>query len=201
MLWKAQPADYTSYPLFNVTFEEILPHAGMDEPAFRARFMQRLSFGRLALYYARHPSVAYRTMTDALSKSGRQHDFGNFDISTGCPPSTQSRSFALWSDVKRHFFYHHGDVFLFTYVGLAAWFGILLGLERKRLPEGAWIGGACLIGAAFLEMATSTLCDSMDITRHSMIFFVLFDMIALACVYLTIHRVCGVGTSATIDVP
>jgi hypothetical protein len=215
MLWKAQPADYTSYPLYNVTFEEILPHSknvertladlhlddsyrryigmkayspnsGMDDDAFRRRFMQRLSFGSLAIFYVRRPAVAYRTMRDALSEAGRQHDFGNFDISTGYPVGTESRAFALWSDVKKHFFHHHGSVFLFTFLALAALFGLLLGLDRKRLPRGAWMGGVCLMGAFFTEMGTSTLCDSMDIPRHSMIFFVLFDMIALACAYLII---------------
>jgi hypothetical protein len=217
MLWKAQPADYAGYPLYNVTFEEILPHSkniagaladlgldesyrryiglnayqpnsGMDDEDFRRSFMGRLSFGRLALFYVRRPAVAYRTMRHALSEAGKQHDIGNFDIGTGYPPLTESRAFALWSDVKRHFFYRHGPVFLFTFLALAALFGLLLGLDRKRLPPAAWLGGLCLIGAAFMELGTSTLCDSMDITRHSTIFFVLFDMIALACAYLVTMR-------------
>jgi hypothetical protein len=215
MLWKAQPADYTSYPLYNVTFEEILPHSknvdrtlaelglddsyrfcigmkaylpnsGMDEAAFRQRFMQRLSFGKLAVFYLSRPATAYRTMRHGLSEAGREHAFGNFDISTGYPPNTESRAFALWSDVKNHFFFHHGPVFLFAFLALVALFGLLLGLNRKRLPRGAWLGGVCLIGASFMEMATATMCDSMDIARHSLIFLVLFDMIVLACAYLII---------------
>jgi hypothetical protein len=218
MLWKAQPADYASNPLYNVVFEEILPHSknvdrtladlglddsyrfcigmkaylpnsGMDDPAFRRRFMQQLSFGSLAVFYVKRPAVAYQTMRDALSDAGRQHFFGNFDMSTGYPPGTESRAFALWSGVKRHFFYQHGAVFLFAFLALAALFGLLLGLERNRLPQGTWLGGVCLLGASFMEMGTSTLCDSMDITRHSMIFFALFDMNVLACVYLIIHGV------------
>jgi hypothetical protein len=216
MLWKAQPADYASYPLYNVTFEEILPHSknvagdlaelgldesyrryiglnayrpnsGMDDEAFRRSFMQRLSFGRLAAFYLRRPATAYRTMRHALSEAGQQQASGNFDISAGYPPLTESRAFALWSNVKRHFFFQHGPVFLFTFLAFAALFGLLLGLDRKRLPPAAWLGGLCLSGAAFMELGTTTLCDSMDITRHSTIFFVLFDMIALACAYLIMH--------------
>jgi hypothetical protein len=218
MISKAQPADYAGYPLYNVTFEEILPHSknvagaladlgldesyrryiglnayqpnsGMDDEAFRRTFMQRLSFGRLAAFYIRRPATAYRTMRHALSEAGRQRDFGNFDIGTGYPPLTESRAFALWSDVKRYFFYRHGPVFLFTFLALAALFGLLLGLDRKRLPRAAWLGGLCLTAAAFMELGTSTLCDSMDITRHSTIFLVLFDMIALACAYLIMHMI------------
>jgi hypothetical protein len=218
MLWKAQPADYTGYPLYNVTFEEILPHSknvertlaelglddsyrfcigmkaylpnsGMDDAEFRRRFMQRLSFGKLAVFYVKRPATAYRTMRHGLSEAGREHAFGNFDMSTGYPRLTESRAFALWSDVKNHFFFHRGPVFLFTFLALVALFGLLLGLDRKRLPRGTWMGGLCLMGATFMEMATATMCDSMDIARHSLIFLVLFDMIVLACVYLIIGRV------------
>jgi hypothetical protein len=102
---------------------------------------------------------------------------------------TESRAFALWSDVKNHFFYHHGAVFLFTYLALVALFGLLLGLDRKRLPRGAWLGGLCLIGASFMEMGIATMCDYMDIARHSLIFLVLFDMIVLSCVYMIMGHV------------
>ncbi len=219
MMWKAQPADYASNPLYNVTFEEILPHStnvertltdlglddsyrfcigkkayssgsGLDDeahhPHFRQNFMQRLSFGRLAVFYARHPAVAYRTMLDALSEGGRQHAFGNFDVSYGYPWSYESRAFAFWSDLKRHFFYHHGAAFLFSFLALVFLFGGLLFLARRRLPGAALPAGFCLIGAAVTELCLSTLCDSMDITRHSMLFYALFDMIALACAFLAL---------------
>jgi hypothetical protein len=192
MLWTAQPADYASYPLYNVSFEEILPHSknvsgdlavlgldesyrryiglnayqpksGMDDEAFRRSFMQRLSLGRLAAFYVRRPATAYRTMRHALSEAGKQHDFGNFDIAAGYPPLTESRAFALYSDVKRYFFYRRGPVFLFTFLALAALFGLLLGLIHKRLPPAAWLGGLCLTAAAFMELGTSTLCDSMTL--------------------------------------
>jgi len=43
-----------------------------------------------------------------------------------------------------------------------------------------------LIGVAATELCLSTLCDSMDLTRHSLVFFALFDMIVLACAYLAL---------------
>jgi hypothetical protein len=213
MLWKAQPADYAVYPLYNITFEGILPHvknvdrtladlhlddsyrhcigtnaflphSPMDDAAFRRTFSQRLSFGSLAVFYVRYPAVAYRTLRNALSEAGQQHDLGTFDMSAGYPQGTQSGAFALWSGLKRSLFHHHGNGFVFSFLALLASFGILLGLERKCLPRGACLGGLCLVGGTLTEMAISTMCDSMDITRHSTIFLVLFDMIALACVYL-----------------
>jgi len=218
MMWKAQPADYASYPLYNVVFEEILPHSkdagrtlvdlglddsyrscigkkayladsGMFEPGFHQRFVQRLSFGKLAVFYARHPAVTYRTMLDSLSEAGKQHAFGNFDLSTGYPPFTESRAFASWSDVKRHFFFQHGPSFLFSFLALAILSSILLWLERKSLPRGALPAGFCLIGVGLTELCLSTLCDSMDLTRHGLLFFALFDMIALAFAYLALSAV------------
>ncbi len=218
MLWKAQPADYTSDALYNVTFEEILPHSknvtrtladlglddsyrfcinkksflpgsGMDDPAFRKRFMQRLSFNKLALFYVRHPAVTYKTMRDALSKAGAQRDFGNFDLSTGYPRYTESRAFALWSGLKRRLFFQRGPRFLFTFLALAALLCMLYRLQRDRLSKGALAAVVCLIGAAFTELGITTLCDSMDIARHSLIFFALFDMIALACAFLALRAV------------
>jgi hypothetical protein len=214
MIWKAQPADYASYPLYNVTFEEILPHSqnavrtmadlglddsyrtcigkkaflagsGMDDRGFRERFIERLSYGKLAVFYAKHPAAAFHTMIDSLSEEGRQHAFGNFDISAGYPPA-ESKAFALWSDVKSHVFYHHGLAFLLAFLSLVTLFAGLLLVEHKSLPRGVLTAGFCLIGAAATELGLSTLCDSMDLARHALLFFALFDMIALACVYLAL---------------
>ncbi len=215
MMWKAQPADYTINALYNIVFEEILPHApsvertmadlglddsfrfcigkksylpdsGIEDPAFRQRFLQRLSFGKLAMFYVRRPAITYQTMRDGLSEAGRQHLFGTFDMSAGYAPLTESRAFALWSDVKRHYFGRQGRRFLITFVALTALLCGLLALQRKRLPQGSVPAGLCLIGTAWTEMCIATLCDSMDIIRHCLIFFALFDMIALVCVYLLV---------------
>jgi hypothetical protein len=40
-----------------------------------------------------------------------------------------------------------------------------------------------------MEMGIATMCDSMDIARHSLIFLALFDMIVLACAYLIVGQV------------
>lgn len=218
MLWKAQPADYTADAVYNVVFEEILPHShnvsrtladlgledadrshmnmkaflpgsGMDDPVFRARFIRTLSFGKLAVFYIRHPAVTYKTIRDGLSKAGAQHAFGNFDTSTGYPPFTESQAFSVWSGIKRHFFNDRGPRFLFAFLALATVLGILAFRQRYELPKGALAAVVCLIGGAFTEMGLATLCDSMDLTRHCLIFFVLFDMIALGCAYLALRRV------------
>ena len=173
MIRKAQPSDYTSYAIYNVVFDRILPHVGdagrtlrdlglddsyvpcigtraymlhsaMDSPAFRSRFMQRLPLSRLALFYLRRPAITYRTLTDGLSDAGDQQSMGNFDIATGYPSMTRSRAFALWSGAKRALFFHHGGRFLATFLILVALLSALLVLERRVLPPTAWLAGVGL---------------------------------------------------------
>lgn len=218
MLWKAQPPDYTADAVYNITFEEILPHShnlaramadlglddsyrsrinmkaflpgsGMEDPVFRKRFIETLSFGKLAVFYAKHPAVTYKTVRDGLSKAGAQHAFGNFDTSTGYPPFTESQAFSLWSGVKRHFFNERGSRFLFAFLALVAVLGTLSWRQRSQLPRGSLPAIVCLIAGAFTEMGLATLCDSMDLPRHCFVFFALFDMIVLACVYLALRQV------------
>ncbi|MGB7763343.1 MAG: hypothetical protein WBL61_26140, partial [Bryobacteraceae bacterium] len=119
-----------------------------------------------------------------------------------------------WSDMKRSLFYHHGFSFLMSFLALVTLFGVLLWLQRKRLPGGVLPAGLCLIGAAFTELCVATLCESTEMTRHSTIFFALFDLIALVCVTLAITSVTpravrgalagrfrSPGAAATGDVP
>jgi len=218
MAWKAQPADYAAFSLYGVTFETILPHSkdvprtladlglddsyrsrigkkayssdsGMFDPAFHDRFTRQYSVAKLAIFYLRRPDVAYQTMRAALSEAGDQRSFGNFDRSAGMP--WQSHAFAWWSTIKRHFFSRRGSVLFFAFLALSALLGFLLWLQRRSLPGGAAPAGLCLIAGAFTEMGLATLCDSMDIVRHAMIFLALFDMIALVCAYLLLRLVLG----------
>jgi hypothetical protein len=211
MMTKALPWDYAGFPVYNVTFTQILPHAknpdrtmadlgldtsyrqyigkgaywagsGMDDPAFERAFSRRLSLGKLAMFYLRHPRDSWQTLTDALNAAGRQRDFGDFDVSAGHAPLAESRAFRWWSDVKRFAFFQRGHRFLWTIVALSATLAALLYLRRRVLPPGAVSGGYVLIGMTFTELALSSLADSMDIVRHHLIFYALFDMVLLATV-------------------
>jgi hypothetical protein len=215
MIWKAQPADYASDAIYNVVFEKIvphskdpdrtmrelnldesyrrciglkayLPHSGMEDRAFRADFMRRISLGKLALFYLKRPNIAWRTMTDALAEAGKQHLFGSFALSNGGPPFARSHAFALWSDAKAALFFKQGKRFFFAYLTLLWLMIALLFLHRRELPKRVWLAGLCLAGGATMELGVSTLCDSMDIERHATIFLVLFDLILLTFIWLAL---------------
>jgi hypothetical protein len=140
----------------------------------------------MVLFYGTHPRDAYEALRDSLDEAGRQRLFGNFDIAAGYGPFAESKAFAYWSNVKQRLFFHHGPRFLFVFVGVPAIFSALLWIGRKELPAAVLPAGFTLIGMAFTELAISSLFDAMDIVRHHLIFFALFDMIVIATVYLAI---------------
>jgi hypothetical protein len=215
MLWKGAPRDYASYSLYNATFVQILPHSNdvertlqglglddsyrpligknvywpgsrMEDPTFREEFGRRISALKLAMFYAAHPRDTYEALHDSLDEAGRQRLFGNFDLTAGYAPFTESKAFEFWSKFKQRLFFHHGTRFLFVFVGVSAILSALLWVRRKDLSAAALAAGFMLIGMAFTELAISSLFDAMDIVRHHLIFFALFDMMTIATVYLAI---------------
>jgi hypothetical protein len=227
MLWKGAPRSYAYYSLYNATFTQILPHSKnveralkglglddsyrtligknaywpdsrMEEPAFRGEFEQRITVLKLAMFYGAHPGDTYEALRDSLDEAGRQRLFGNFDLAAGYAPFTESKAFAYWSNFKQRLFFHHGSRFLFAFAGVSAILSALLWVRRKDLSAAALAAGFMLIGMAFTELAISSLFDAMDIVRHHLIFFALFDMMTIATVYLAITANGGRAVKAVV---
>jgi hypothetical protein len=102
------------------------------------------------------------------------------------PPLAESRSFALWSDVKRGLFELRGPRFLFCFLGLSAAVAVLLFLHRRRLERGEFWGGYILIGMAATELAISSLADAVEIPRHHLLFYAQFDLLVIAAACLAV---------------
>jgi hypothetical protein len=211
MMTKAVPWDYAAGAAYDMTFAQILPHAKnpdrtmadlgldasyrqyigknayspgsrMDDPAFKLAFSQRLSMGKLAVFYLRHPPDAWRALIAALNEAGRQRAIGTFDVSAGYPPAAESRAFGWWSDVKRLALYHHGRRFFWTLVAISGALAALLYRRRGILPPGTASAGYVLIGMTFTELALASLGDCLDVVRHHLIFYTLLDMVLLAVI-------------------
>ena len=208
------PADYTAKAEFNVVFNQILPHVqnvdgalrelGLDDsyrvwigthaytqgsrledPAFYVPFRQRVSYGRIGLFYLRHPMDAYLALSTSLNEAGRYRmPMGNFDIESRQPPRAESRSFCGWSDLKRHLYHHHGARLLFSFIGLASLLAALLAVNRRNLPPGAVVGGIVFLFMAATELGVSALGDVFDAARHELLFIAQFDLLLLAAVWL-----------------
>jgi hypothetical protein len=214
---KSSPPDYTSRGVFTMAFYRILPHAkdagqtirdlGLDESylrysgmhsfaegspmedgAFVERFRKRISYGSLVLFYLTHPRDTYTALRVSLNEAGAQRpNLGNFDRHTGYPPFHASRAFALWSGVKKRAFEMRGPRYLFTFLVLATAVGVLLAVQRVSLNWAAMVGGAVLIGMAFTALCVASLADAVDVSRHHLLFYVLFDMLVVLLVHLSIR--------------
>jgi hypothetical protein len=210
------PPGYSAKAEFNVVFAEILPHSrnvagalgefGLDdsyrvwigthayspgsrleEPAFFQPFLQRVGYVRIARFYLRHPSDAYRALRASLDEAGRYRmPMGNFDVASGQPPLAESQSFCVWSNLKRRLYFHRGPRLIFTFPSLSVAVAALLVVKRSTLPSGAVAGVVVFIGMAITGLVVGALGDVFDPTRHHLIFCAHFDMLLLALLWLAI---------------
>ena len=161
------------------------PGTRLDDAAFSAAFMQKVSYGRLAWFYLTHPPDAYRALLKSLAEAGRHRPMlGNFDPSAGKPAGYQSQSFAAWSDLKKKLFLDKSLRLLLSFTGLALLVTALLVRQRRTLPRGAIAGGIALVGMTATEMLVSSLADAIDVPRHHLIFYAHFDLLLLAGLWL-----------------
>lgn len=160
------------------------PDGGMAHPEFVSAFQRRTSYGRLASFYMSHPAEAWRIVQTALDEAGRQQPTGgNFDMHSGMPPDSESRSFAPWSALKRHAFYHRGLVYLLAFLAISVAF--LYCAYRSR----GFVLGCGLVSMAALDLGVSTLADVLDPIRHLLLFTSMLDVMVVGALIL----IAGVG--------
>ena len=157
------------------------PGVPLDQPAFYADFHRKTSLGKIARFYLRHPADAWTALGTALDEAGSfRSPLGNFDSRSGKPPAAKYESFQLVSGWKRRIFYRHGArlaVFAAVLTGLLP---AMLWRHRRKLPDGAWWGGAALAAMALSTLIVSALADVYDQFRHEVVAFAMLDMVLLA---------------------
>jgi len=219
----AAPPGYSANNCFNMVFFQILPHArdanrtlrelGLDasdrvwigktayspgskmgDPEFSKEFARKVSYARLARFYLTHPRDTWRSLRNGLAQAGRERErVGNWPVTAGKPPLGESRSFALWSDLKFRLFYGHAWRLLLSFLGVAA---LVLILAAKQQPGPAAMAGALvLFGTALTQMLIASLADALDLARHHLLFHAEFDMLVLAALWLGIRRIGAKGAA------
>ncbi len=149
----------------------------IEDPAFRAEFQRRTSHVRIGWLYLHHPSWIWRDLRASLAEAGSQRPaMGNFDSKYGRPEYSQSRSFALWSDLKSRMFVHEGGRYLAAIVLL-----IVAALALAWRSE-ARTGIITLIAILVLELLAAVFGDVLDIARHFFLFHALEDVLLVATV-------------------
>jgi hypothetical protein len=213
-LWKSTPEEYAARGCFSTVFSHVLPYSKnvdrtladlgldrsyrpyigmvsfsggspMDDPAFVAAFHRRVTMGSLAIFLLTHPRDAYVALRASLDEAGRQRPvLGNFDPGAGLPAYAEDQAFAAWSNLKRALFERRGSRYFNCFLACAAAVALLLVWRRRLLPAGATAAGLMLIGMASTELAVASLADAMDIPRHHLLFYALFDMLVMVGLWL-----------------
>lgn len=158
------------------------PGSPILDPSFQSGFLEVHGFRALLAFYLRHPArLADRLTRAAPAAFGLRPPYlGNFERSTGLPPRTQARRFAVWSDARAK-----------LARGATWWLGLFFGGNllaiilslRSAPPRGRLFLSAiavCLAMAAF-EFLTCSLADALDdLGRHLYTFDVLCDLVLVA---------------------
>jgi hypothetical protein len=197
------PSDYVRNSLYDVIFAGLLPDSpsppdemqefgleradaafarttaywskgGFGDPAFTARFVQRVHPPMLWRFYLRHPARAFKLLLRALDDAGNMRPVsGNFDPGEGFAPGALSSAFSQWSALKKLVFVNHG----WRYLLFAAVSAALL-LMRARSQ---WFPAAvCLVLALTLELSITGFGDATEAARHFTFFSALLDLTLLA---------------------
>jgi len=202
------PSDYARNSVYNVIYLGLLPDSpsppdemrefgldrgdaafihttayssdgGFANPAFAARFAERVHMGALLRFYLRHPARAFKLLLRALDDAGKMRPgSGNFDPGEGFAPGAMSHAFAQWSGLKARVFADHG----WRYLSFSV---IICALLLVRCPAPAAV---CLIIAMALELLVTGLGDAMDAPRHFTLFSALSDMVLLILTFTTLRR-------------
>lgn len=213
----AAPPGYSANNCFNVVFFQILPHTrsvnrtladlGLDDAdriwigqtayspgskmgnsAFSQEFASKVSYAKLVRFFATHPRDTWRALRSGVAQAGRERErIGNFPASAGKPPSAESESFALWSDLKRKLFYASAWRLLLSFFVVSG-LAMFLVTKHSQPRSAATAGAIVLAGTALTEMLIASLADALDMARHHLLFHAEFDMLILVALWLQLNR-------------
>lgn len=196
---------YSVQSLFNVIFSKLalqsaspraaLAEVGLGEAEFRyigtncyspgspfntadamRDFNRRTSFGRVALYWLRHPGEAYRAVRSDLVN--RVHDIrpanlSNFREQDGHAPFALTTRFALWSDLRAAFLRRWPAHIVAWYLLVVVGATVIASHRPLRGPAVICLG-VCIM--AILEFLLATLFDAVETERHLLMFHALTEI-------------------------
>jgi hypothetical protein len=168
------------------------PDAGVQDPQVKDVFERKISYGRLAGFFAKHPVTALEIAITRLDSAGRQRPYaGNYDRRTGFPEYAQTRSFTLWSGLKNRVFGEHGGLYLLYAIALALVVPFLAMERRAGLPLGIPAAVIALTAVMLTALLVASFADALDAERHFSLFSALTDLLLL----------CGVCIAAATPTP
>lgn len=201
------PSWYRSQALFNAIFFRIaknspdpagtlrqlklddsyLPFVGMHafmplsptvQPAWVARFSDRVSHRRLAAFYLCNPRLALHDLSLALlfeAPAMRPVNLSNFRNVDNRPAGARTSRMSLWSSLRSRCLnrWPHGFAVLF----FVSWAGLAAGgwRERGSLSGRLALLAASILAMAAVEFAVAALADACETYRHLLMFHLMTD--------------------------
>ncbi len=158
-----------------------MPGAPLGDPAFQKQFFDRMGFGRLGVFYLRHPARFFdRVARAAPAASQMRPRLGNYSKESGFPPRTLATRFDGWSSLKqatRPVALPLFSVFVAATLTACA-VGFRTAGPRERLFR---IALAALVVLALTEFFVCAFADMLsDLPRHLYSFHAAVDLIWIA---------------------
>ena len=168
--------------------------AGVQDPQVKDVFERKISYGRLAGFFAKHPVTALEIAITRLNSAGRQRPYaGNYDRRTGFPEYAQTHSFTLWSGLKNRVFGEHGGLYLLYAIALALVVPFLAMERRAGLPLGIPTAVIALTAVMLTALLVASFADALDAERH---YFSVQRALRPAAALRRWYRRCDVYSSA-----
>jgi hypothetical protein len=156
----------------------------MANPEWRALFVSRTNYERIAEFYLRHPwrtlVIVYRVLKERAGR--RRPALGNYERGRGFSPGTRTMSFGWWSALRSALFRVVPWHIVAWYAGVFA-IGIRFAIGTATVPRWMPLFAIVLAAMGLMELAVSALADAGETERHLFLFHVITDftvMLAIA---------------------
>jgi hypothetical protein len=164
-----------------------LPYSPAFDPNWLRAFSERGSYGKLAVFWLRHPWRTVATLRQDLEREAWQRrpaTFSNFQPEAGRPAGAQTEAFGSWSALQSRLS-RSWPLHTVAWYGLALLFGPYL--ARRCGPGFQSATAWTLVFAATLglgEFCIASLTDARETDRHLLLFHLFTDFtMFLALVY------------------
>lgn len=155
-----------------------MPGIPIEDAAWRERFYQSASFGRILRFYARHPGRALAILQSDLRDEAwqrRPYSLSNYRKEAGFPIGTLAGRFSSWGFLRMRLFRWWPAHVLLWYALLLP--GALLFALREKEPlrrSLAWaVVGVSILAAG--EFGLASLTDAVQTSRHLFLFHIWTD--------------------------
>lgn len=175
------PTDWSAYARQDYWVSERSPR---EDPEFDRVYFANMSFGKVALFYLRHPGHLFDIAVVAGQRAHRLRMpyMGNFTKEAGLPAYAQSGAFDVWSAVKPSIL--PGSLLTLA-LTCALWAGVAL-MRRRDADAGVALVAElalALVATLVIQFLTSILAEGLAvIDRHLFLFNATFDVLVIGSI-------------------